>query len=158
MAEVIARRLGGAVTLGKHDPATYPRGLPRALRYPIPVVEFFQSVCDVRARLVCVTLDHGQRLVAADALHGRKVDACLDKVCDRCVSEGVTDDLFRIQPRSCNAADECLADIHGVSLTCAWRGEEPLSAWWQRLHVLREELRQIGRNRLCPGSSFGVGQ
>jgi hypothetical protein len=75
-------------------------------RYPIPVVEFFQSICDVSARLVCVTL--------------------------------------RVQPRSRNAADECLADIHGVSLTGAWRGEEPLSTRWQRLHVLRKELREIG--------------
>jgi hypothetical protein len=75
---------------------------------------------------MCVTLDHGQRLVAADALHGRKVDACLDKVRDRCASEGVTDDLFRIQPRSRNAADKCVADIYGVSLTGGWRGKEPL--------------------------------
>jgi hypothetical protein len=54
---------------------------------------------------VRVTLDHGESLVTADALHGRQVDARLDEVRNRCVSKGVTDDLLRIQPRSDNAAD-----------------------------------------------------
>ena len=45
----------------------------------------YRSSSFSKASAMCVpigvreTLDHGQRLVAADALHGRKVDACLDK-------------------------------------------------------------------------------
>jgi hypothetical protein len=47
---------------------------------------------------VCVRIagNHGQRLVAANLLNGRKIDPGLDEMSYRCVPEGVSHDYVRI--------------------------------------------------------------
>jgi hypothetical protein len=86
-----------------------------------------------------------------------RVDARLNKVCDRRMPERVSDYLSWVQPRGDDTTDEGLADIHGMASTSTWRGEEPFSAQWQCLHIIREKFRKIGRNRLRPSTRLSVG-
>jgi hypothetical protein len=82
--------------------------------------------------LMGITFYHRQCLVAADPLDGREVDASLDKVSDRRVSEGMSNDLLRVESRGDNATNESLSHILGVAGPRGNRREEPGSTGRKR--------------------------
>jgi hypothetical protein len=61
--------------------------------FPVPVIELAHRLGDVRSRLMRIAFDNNHGLVAADALHGRKIDSCLDEMRDSHVPQGVANHL-----------------------------------------------------------------
>lgn len=61
-----------------------------------PGLQLVHRGLNVRAVLVGVALDHRQRFVAADPLHGGQVNTGLDKMGDRGVAQGVPKNLIRV--------------------------------------------------------------